>query len=1062
MPTPHKATSAFLTPADRVGQVFVEKYDTLLQWALRLTHGDQEEAKDLLHEAFVQFTLRQLDLTGVENVDGYLYTALKHFHLSTLKRAKRDPLNHISLVEFDSVDLALRSSFGLDQLDVQNDLRRICAFLCWRKASAKSASYLILRFFHGYYPEEIMRVALASRRVVDEGIRLAAAEAKVYLGDPGRLRFMPRRARDKQPDDSAPVVQELPPSLDSVLFAVPAAEFLHTLTQMIFASCAEVCLPREVLLGHYEQALAALEQKPQPPVASIGRTLLAHLVSCQPCLDAVNEFLKMPPLSDRFPGERLGSYRPTGARSGSAVRRAPKGTGLQMQNEQALQEMRLAKDSILKLAQARLRECFEHQPRKLLVAVNGDIVATQDVASDHNKQSILLYHRKTVDFVEVFSEQGIRLAFISVTATPPSGPDTLTQKVLLSAGRSIETVLEFTSSGPRLEVVYTDPLLAASADPLDAELDQSLQLILAPEPATLTASQALRNEGESLFDLLRRQCGAWLESFRPLVISGALVLLVAVSFGLYLMYSRHKAQDATTLLAEAARQESAPIAPGHLVHRVLAFEVTSEDGKQVLQSSTVGIWKGAGAKQLAMRLTSQDGKLQAGVWKVADGSYAVYKDGKLADHAAAPANLGDGLALDDDADLWMSEPAAGRFQKLADSQGAMTAHQDGADSVVEYLSASPQTNTNRPRLVRAALTLRGGGHVVGEVLWIESGGQVRRVSYREVSDTEREGTASDSELFSPERGIAGSHAALNLRRGSPQPSDAAFLAHLNLEAFTLLGTVNADSGEQITVKRTPDHQLSIRGVLASNDRLAQVENALAPLKANPMVQIALSSAEQQALPGKAVSRRKPVPAAVAVESVEINAQAIPAQERLKGYFSRRGHSGKDLDQQIEVFAQETLGHSSRALQQSWTLHTLASSFSLRDWAHMSVPDRKQWIALYLRHSTALQTEAQAIRHSLEVLSLNASGESAESASKPPEDMPQPASEASLNALSDQLLEQSSVADRVLRSALTASTGPPPDMDALCRQLQVSLAHTDRAIREIERRAQDLEVNQPVH
>ncbi len=184
MPTPHKATSPFPTPVDRVGQVFVEKYDTLMQWALRLTHGDQEEAKDLLHEAFVQFTLRQLDFTGVENIDGYLYTALKHFHLATLKRAKRDPLNQISLVEFDSVDLALRSSFCLDQLEVQNDLRRICAFLCWRKASAKSASYLILRFFHGYYPEEIMRVALASRRVVDEGIRLAAAESKVYLGDP--------------------------------------------------------------------------------------------------------------------------------------------------------------------------------------------------------------------------------------------------------------------------------------------------------------------------------------------------------------------------------------------------------------------------------------------------------------------------------------------------------------------------------------------------------------------------------------------------------------------------------------------------------------------------------------------------------------------------------------------------------------------------------------------------------------------------------------------------------------------------------------------------------------
>ncbi len=300
-------------------------------------------------------------------------------------------------------------------------------------------------------------------------------------------------------------------------------------------------------------------------------------------------------------------------------------------------------------------------------------------------------------------------------------------------------MLEFTSSGPRLEVVYTDPLLAQSVDLLDAELDQSLQLMLAPGTCDAAgigaAARRGRNASRSPAPTMERMAGSLPPTgdlWRPRPSR-------CLSFGLYLSYSRHKAQDAATLLAEAARQENAPIANGHVVHRVIEFDVTSEDGKQAIQSGTISIWKNPGRSQLAMRLSSRDGKLLAGVWKAADGSYAVYRDGKLADHAAAPANLGDVVAPEDSEDLWMNEPAAGRFQALAGGQGALTAHPAGADSVVEYRPTSTPANANSSHLVRAALTLRAGRHVVGEVLWIGSGGEVRRVSYREVDYTEREG-----------------------------------------------------------------------------------------------------------------------------------------------------------------------------------------------------------------------------------------------------------------------------------------------------------------------------------
>jgi DNA-directed RNA polymerase specialized sigma24 family protein len=1058
MPMPHKATSFTRQPASRVGEVFVEKYDQLLHWALRLTHRDREQAEDLLHEAFVHFTLRQLDFTGVENIDGYLYTVLKHFHLSTLRRAKHDPLNQISLVEFDSVALALRSTFDFDQVEVQNDLRRICAFLCWRKASAKSASYLILRFFHGYYPEEITRVALTSRNVVDHGIRLASSEAKVCLTEPGRLRFMPGRTKDKQTDESSAGTAESVPDFVPILFAIPAADFLHALSQIIFGSRVDGCLPKEELLHHYERPSEVQGSANEESTASIDRTLLAHLVSCPPCLDTVNDYLQMPPLSGRFPGERLGSYRPSIGKGGSAVRKAPKGTGSQMSNEQALQEMQLAKDSILRIAQTRLRECFEHQPKKLFVAVNGDIVATQDVASDHNKQSVRLNGRKTVDFVEVFSEQGIRLAFISVVSAPPEGPDTLSQKVSLSAGRYLETVLEFTSSGTLLEVVYSDPLLAHSVDFLEAELDQSLQLIADLKTSIEASSEIPARKTQPLLVPLREKWSEWVDTFRPLAISGAIAILLAVVTALYFAHSRYKAQEARTLLAEVALQESVSLGKGRIAHRVLEFEIASQDGEQVIQRGTVDVWKRVDQNRLAMRLTAQDGKLQAGIWKAADGSYSLYRDRKLADHAAVPDNLHGAVAPDDADDLWMNEPSASRFETLAANQGTVTVQKSGDDSVIDYRPEQRVANANRPHLVRATLTVRGTRHVLGQMFWIESSGEIRRYSYQEVSYEEREGAASDAGVFTPDGTLSGGHAKAG--HGLTLPRDSSvFLAHLNLEAFALLNTVNADSGEQITVKRTASQHLSISGVLPSSERLAQVKGALTPLEANPMVDIALESAYQQNQQAATSNRHKAAPAFVTAENYEINAAAVPAQDRLKAYYSLRGHSGKDLDHQIETFSQATLGHSSRALQQAWTLHTLASSFSMHDWQHMSLNDRKQWIALYLRHSTALQSELQALRQSLDVLSVTAYDIS-DATNNATDNEPLPMSgQVSLNALSDQLLEQSSVADRVLRSALTASTGSLPDLDALCKQLKVSLRDTDRTIREIEHRAQDLEDSQ---
>ena len=151
-----REVSAVPTPVD---QLLASRYSQLLQWGAVLTRGDAGKSEEIVQELCLYFTLTQPDLTSVVNLDGYLYTSLRHIYLSSLARSSREALRFVSMAEFDSFDSALRGSSSADPLQTQNDLRRICSYTVWRKESSKSASYFILHFFHGYARREIAQMA---------------------------------------------------------------------------------------------------------------------------------------------------------------------------------------------------------------------------------------------------------------------------------------------------------------------------------------------------------------------------------------------------------------------------------------------------------------------------------------------------------------------------------------------------------------------------------------------------------------------------------------------------------------------------------------------------------------------------------------------------------------------------------------------------------------------------------------------------------------------------------------------------------------------------------------
>jgi DNA-directed RNA polymerase specialized sigma24 family protein len=977
---PSEIPRAGVSAATTHEEVFLARYGPLRAWALRLTGGDAGRAEDLVHDAFVQFTFARPDLARVQNLDGYLYQMLRNLNISQMRRANRRRGDEPAVFEYDSAEFVLRASDPRAAIRVQDDLRQVCHYACVRKESSKAGSVLILRFMHGYYP---------TREAVEERLRVARGEARQFLKDPESLRFIGKERGTRAP---------------STGYVQTPEELLRDIRQRVFDSRRGECFDGARLAKFYEA-------KGGPDCAS-----LAHLVSCPRCIDEVNELHGLPLLSERFPVDALGA-EPRRKGGGGGDDEGGSGDGGATAEE-------------AQRCKRRARDVFEHRPRELCVSVNGRPVGAQRVGSAVNEQKLNVGAGEAVSFVEVFSEQDVRLLYLDPTLWPAEADGGCVASVSLSDRRTLEARLSYIDSAPTVQVVYRDPLLAF--EPEASKEDESR----GDEPHVRAGfvakvAGALRGLGEFVGRLFKPSA-----LLRPGALAAGLAVLCVAALLLTKLYVP-PVSAAELLRRAAAAEESEALSPTQVSHRTVFVEEARADGRGAVTRRRVETWQGGASGIRLRRLYDEQGRVVAGEWSKSDGTSTVYRKGSAPVDAGAPSPA-ELLAA---GEVWRVEPSAASFRALAaGDEGSKVEDKLGAYVVGRELSAEGEglkaltlwLNKSDLHAFRMTLVVRRGGEAF-EYRLIEGGLERKRAE--EVPPAVYQ---LEPELLGPTKAAQGEGNELKSQDGDTrhsslvahQPEVAS--AELEVEVAYLLNRIKANLGEQVSMGRTTGGALRVEALVESEARKEAILSALGPVLNNPAVVVDVSTvAEALARRSRAGGQDK-----LTEREVYVGAGRIPADAELRAHFAARLADGARVDDAIKQFAARAMNHSRQALLHASALRHLVARFTPEEVRALDADARAKFLSMVREHAEAYRREAEALRGQLSAVFGAQGGEEGAGALTPKQS-------------AERLVQLSYAQDGAVRAAFTISEGAGTAAAIKSQQFWRQLNSSARLAAEIE-------------
>ena len=950
---------------------FIEHYERLRTWALQLTERDPERADDLLHDAFIQFTLSRPDLASIHDLDSYLYVCLRNLHLSQMRRATRTTNRELSIIEYDSAELGLWIIDPRDHIKTQDELRTVCHYACRRRKTSKAGSVLILRFFHGYYPEEVASVLRITRPAVKDRLRLARAEARLYLSDSDRLNLIHDKHKEERPRAE---VGRL------------SGDLLNELRQTIFNSCEGPCFSRKQLAEFYAPA----------DEGALSVENLAHIVTCAKCLDEVNRILGLPLLAERYASDTTGKdTRKKGGPGGGFSGKG--GSGLK---------------ASLKTYLRRSQQVYRHEPQELCVAVNGYLQSTQTISSPLNELTLIVDTAEQIGFVEVFSEQGVRLLLLNVDPLP-AGPVRQDARVELSEGRTLDASLSFSGAWPTLHVVYQDPLAQESTDQL-VNKDQLIGPTWAASVSASTASDhaVLENKtpatetSQSTFGVRAWEWSKQLFQpafwFRPATITAVFTVLLLAAFALFWKSRPTAPVTAADLLQRATQAEDIAMArPDTVTHRTFQIEERrgSLDG-EVLSTQRVELWQSAAKGVSARRLYDSSGRLVAGEWvRKADGEKGGSGDGESADsrtiyrthHAPSEPVLkfGNRQSAIGNVEVWQLSPSAKDFSAIVGEPQNLRLEERRNHYALTFESSLASTPG---KLVKATLVIgRDDLHAVEQTLVIEerkpevedqktdvsnqnSNPQFRYYRISETSFERRPLNAVAPAVFDPEPELLGD--AERGRKGEwenvsvfplPPVAPSVVLAtpELEVEVLRLLNSAGGDLSDQVSVTRSPDGRLHIDGTVETANRKTEIIRALSSVANHPAVKISVETvaeAEKRQQESSAGT-----PKTIELHQVQIAKAALPIEPELRRYFAGLGIPAEQLDQEITRFASRIMRRSLQTRLYARTLRQTVNRFSPDDLRALTPEARQKLLALVREQAASLHRELSALRNELQAI-----------------------------------------------------------------------------------------------
>lgn len=761
---------------------FLACYPRLIGRARQL--ADREiSAEDLVHDAFVQFTLQRPDLRGIGNLDAYLFVLLRNLHLSRVRRSSALALARRAIVDFESAELGLATADECARIDAFQELADICRFACIRRHASCAASVLILRFFHGYSPFEIARLARCSVKVVDDRLHLARREAKL------------RRHAAVEPS-SAPDLPVTLPSAD-------AADFLAALRDYIFRTSCRPC-PSAQLSGG--EALSTQE--------------LAHLVACRSCLERASQDLCIPPPRDRSPD--------------NAVERGPRSFPQRVADLSVARRARHPAPTSGAWSSA-VRGRQERRPAELQVAANGIILGSHRVGSGVTEARLSIRIAEPLGFVEVLDEEGCSLLLLCVDPLP-EGAIEQSAEIPLSDRRRLRVVLSFREDWPSLLVVYESPALVWQHVVAPSVMATAVPVTHCPSwpPRDPHPLLALGVRG------VRRWCRALLGPFAaavpalrgslatlpsPVRACASMVIVVLIVLAAIVTLDRRATPlSAATVLERTASTESRAMRqPQHAVRRRLLIEERMLPARTLVAERRVELWWDAARGRTSIRLYDSHDKL------LLDTYAAGYKMPLHSSQAKAAA-----LSLDK---VWALEPSAAIFSTLVDTEVVDLAEHDDAyvlswreeGSDVGLIGVALRVDKAAGRAVEQTLVVRGSDLATREFRLAEISFAMIPPDLVDPKVFELQDTATSRQ---PEetvaRGVASS--AVRSAVGSVTSSGAT-----EIEAWLALHALRLHFGPLAGVNRTADGDLTVSVRVSGRERAEALRTALADIASRPGV-----------------------------------------------------------------------------------------------------------------------------------------------------------------------------------------------------------------------------------